>query len=70
MLIVLALLFVTLNGVIFLTLLITILFTLVSSKTAFSKAGTEVMLKIRNKMQKAEVSKMPFVEARYYRVPE
>lgn len=39
-------------------------------ETAFSKAGTEVMLKIRNKMQKAEVSKMPFVEARYYRVPE
>ena len=34
-----------------------------------SKAGTEVMLKIRNKMQKAVVTKMPFVESRYYRVP-
>eukprot|EP00549_Striatella_unipunctata_P011623 CAMPEP_0118687030 /NCGR_PEP_ID=MMETSP0800-20121206/8151_1 /TAXON_ID=210618 ORGANISM="Striatella unipunctata, Strain CCMP2910" /NCGR_SAMPLE_ID=MMETSP0800 /ASSEMBLY_ACC=CAM_ASM_000638 /LENGTH=415 /DNA_ID=CAMNT_0006584159 /DNA_START=55 /DNA_END=1302 /DNA_ORIENTATION=- len=40
----------------------------VDSKSA--KAGTEVMLKIRNKMQKAQVSKMPFVESRYYRVPE
>nr|AAR21108.1 mitochondrial glycine decarboxylase T-protein [Conticribra weissflogii] len=35
-----------------------------------SKAGTEVLLKIRGKMQKAEVTKMPFVESRYYRVPE
>jgi len=35
-----------------------------------AKAGTEVMIKIRNKMQKAEVTKMPFVESRYYRVPE
>jgi aminomethyltransferase len=39
-------------------------------ETPSAKAGTEVMLKIRNKMQKAEVTKMPFVEARYYRVPE
>jgi len=38
--------------------------------TDLSKAGTEVMLKIRNKMQKAEITKMPFVESRYYRVPE
>jgi len=38
--------------------------------TASSKVGTEVMLKIRGKMQKAAVSKMPFVESRYYRVPE
>ncbi len=35
-----------------------------------SSVGTEVMLKIRGKMQKAEVTKMPFVESRYYRVPE
>jgi len=35
-----------------------------------AKTGTEVMLKIRNKMQKAAVTKMPFVEARYYRVPK
>merc|ERR1712071_421667 len=39
-------------------------------ETKSAKAGTEVMVKIRNKMQKAEVSKMPFVESRYYRVPE
>jgi len=38
--------------------------------TANAKAGTELMLKIRGKMQKAEVTKMPFVESRYYRVPE
>lgn len=38
--------------------------------TPNAKAGTEVMLKIRNKMQKAEVTKMPFVETSYYRVPE
>ena len=36
-------------------------------ETAASKAGTEVQLKIRNKMQKAEVTKMPFVESRYYK---
>jgi len=34
------------------------------------KNDTDVMLKIRNKMQKAQVTKMPFVESRYYRVPE
>jgi len=39
-------------------------------ETKSAKAGTEVTLKIRNKMQKAEVTKMPFVESRYYRVPE
>jgi len=39
-------------------------------ETASSKNGTEVMLKIRGKLQKAAVSKMPFVESRYYRVPE
>lgn len=38
--------------------------------TGSHKVGTEVMLKIRNKMQKATVAKMPFVESRYYRVPE
>jgi aminomethyltransferase len=35
-----------------------------------AKNGTEIMLNIRGKMQKAEVTKMPFVESRYYRVPE
>lgn len=38
--------------------------------TALAKAGTGLQLKIRNKMQAAEVTKMPFVESRYYRVPE
>lgn len=38
-------------------------------ETGMHKTGTEIMLKIRNKMQKAEVTKMPFVESRYYRVP-
>jgi aminomethyltransferase len=39
-------------------------------ETANAKNGTEVMIKVRGKMQKAEVTKMPFVETRYYRVPE
>jgi len=39
-------------------------------ETDSSKAGTEIMLKIRNKMQKAEITKMPFVTPRYYKVPE
>mmetsp|Transcript_32902 Transcript_32902/g.79987 ORF Transcript_32902/g.79987 Transcript_32902/m.79987 type:complete len:426 (+) Transcript_32902:192-1469(+) len=38
--------------------------------TPNAKNGTEIMLNIRGKMQKAEVTKMPFVESRYYRVPE
>ena len=38
--------------------------------TALAKVGTGLQLKIRNKMQAAEVTKMPFVESRYYRVPE
>jgi aminomethyltransferase len=39
-------------------------------ETASSKTGTPVMLKIRNKMQAAEITKMPFVETSYYRIPE
>ncbi|KAL7540308.1 hypothetical protein ACHAXR_011405 [Thalassiosira sp. AJA248-18] len=39
-------------------------------ETPLSKKGTEISLKIRGKMQKAEISPMPFVESRYYRVPE
>lgn len=39
-------------------------------ETGMHKNGTEVMVKIRNKMQKAAVTKMPFVEASYYKVPE
>jgi len=38
--------------------------------TALAKVGTGLQLKIRNKMQVAEVTKLPFVESRYYRVPE
>lgn len=38
--------------------------------TDSSKPGTEVMLKIRNKMQKAEITKMPFITPGYYKVPE
>lgn len=39
-------------------------------ETPLAKAGTEISLKIRGKMQKAAITKMPFVESRYYRVPE
>ena len=39
-------------------------------EAAAQKAGTKVQIKVRNKMQPAEVTKMPFVTPRYYRVPE
>ena len=35
--------------------------------TPNSKVDTEIQIKIRNKMQKATVAKMPFVEPRYYK---
>lgn len=38
--------------------------------TANSKVGTEIMLNVRGKMQKALVSKMPFITPGYYKVPE
>jgi len=38
--------------------------------TPHAKTETEIMLKIRGKMQKATVTKMPFVPSRYYRLPE
>jgi aminomethyltransferase len=38
-------------------------------ETGMHKNGTDIMVKIRNKMQKANVTKMPFVESRYYRGP-
>jgi len=38
--------------------------------TAHAKNDTNIQLKIRNKMVSAKVTKMPFVESRYYRVPE
>lgn len=39
-------------------------------ETKSSKADNEVMIKIRNKMQKAQVTKMPFVQSNYYQVPK
>ena len=33
-----------------------------------AKEGSEVQIKVRNKMQPAVVTKMPFVETSYYRV--
>lgn len=36
----------------------------------FAKDGTEVSIKVRNKMQPAVVTKMPFVPSNYYRVPD
>lgn len=38
--------------------------------TEHSKPGKEIHLNIRGKLQTAVVTKMPFVESRYYRVPE
>eukprot|EP00535_Pseudo-nitzschia_heimii_P006436 CAMPEP_0197174038 /NCGR_PEP_ID=MMETSP1423-20130617/736_1 /TAXON_ID=476441 /ORGANISM="Pseudo-nitzschia heimii, Strain UNC1101" /LENGTH=437 /DNA_ID=CAMNT_0042622929 /DNA_START=212 /DNA_END=1525 /DNA_ORIENTATION=+ len=38
--------------------------------SGLAKAGTDLRLKIRGKMQPATVTKMPFVPPRYYRVPE
>jgi len=37
---------------------------------ASSKNGTNININIRGKMQPAQVTKMPFIESRYYRVPE
>ena len=36
------------------------------AEKTLSKVGTETSVKIRGKMQKAEITKMPFVESRYY----
>jgi glycine cleavage system aminomethyltransferase T len=38
--------------------------------TAQAKNDTDIKLNIRNKMVGAKVTKMPFVESNYYRVPE
>jgi aminomethyltransferase len=38
--------------------------------TAQAKNDTDIKLNIRNKMVDAKVTKMPFVESNYYRVPE
>ncbi|KAJ3311852.1 hypothetical protein HDV04_003592 [Boothiomyces sp. JEL0838] len=37
-------------------------------QNGFHKSGTELQVKVRNKMQKAVVTKMPFVPANYHRV--
>jgi len=34
---------------------------------AFQKEGTEVAVKVRGKMQAAQITKMPFVEQRYFK---
>eukprot|EP00540_Astrosyne_radiata_P021484 CAMPEP_0116831376 /NCGR_PEP_ID=MMETSP0418-20121206/5302_1 /TAXON_ID=1158023 /ORGANISM="Astrosyne radiata, Strain 13vi08-1A" /LENGTH=143 /DNA_ID=CAMNT_0004460619 /DNA_START=589 /DNA_END=1020 /DNA_ORIENTATION=- len=39
-------------------------------ETAYSKVGTNVAVEVRGKQQPATIAKMPFVESRYYRVPE
>lgn len=39
-------------------------------EAAHSKVETTVHLKIRDKLQEAQITKMPFVQSRYYRVPE
>ena len=36
----------------------------------YFKVGTKISICVRGKMQTAEVTKMPFVESSYYRVPE
>jgi len=38
-------------------------------ETSHAKNDTDIQLKIRNKMVSAKVTKMPFVESRYYRIP-
>lgn len=39
-------------------------------KTDFSKVGSEVSVKIREKLYKAIVTKMPFVKSNYYTKPK
>mmetsp|Transcript_9470 Transcript_9470/g.28582 ORF Transcript_9470/g.28582 Transcript_9470/m.28582 type:complete len:400 (+) Transcript_9470:714-1913(+) len=39
-------------------------------KKPFNKVGTKVQVNVKGRMNPAEVVKMPFVESRYYRVPE
>jgi aminomethyltransferase len=34
----------------------------------YSKNGTEVEIKVRNKLQKAVITKMPFIESKYHRI--
>ena len=36
-------------------------------KSGFHKSGTELQVRVRNKLQKATVTKMPFVPHEYYR---
>lgn len=39
-------------------------------ETSSSKKGTEIAVKVRGKMRKADVTSLPFVESHYYRVAE
>lgn len=36
-------------------------------KSGYHKLSTELQVKVRNRMQKAQVVKMPFVPTRYYK---
>jgi aminomethyltransferase len=36
-------------------------------ENGYHKAGTELQVKVRNKIQKAVITKMPFVEHHYFR---
>lgn len=36
-------------------------------KSGFHKSGTELSVKVRNKIQNAVITKMPFVEAKYHK---
>jgi glycine cleavage system aminomethyltransferase T len=36
-------------------------------KSGYHKVSTELQVKVRNRMQKAQVVKMPFVPTRYYK---
>jgi aminomethyltransferase len=36
-------------------------------KNGFHKKGTELNVKVRNKVQQAVIAKMPFVEAKYHK---
>ena len=36
-------------------------------KSGFHKSGTKVQVKVRQRLQPAEITKMPFVETRYHK---
>jgi glycine cleavage system aminomethyltransferase T len=38
-----------------------------SIKSGHHKQGTEIKIEVRNKLHDAEITKMPFVETKYYK---